>query len=101
MKITKLEEKTLVALMKDNDSIGWPCTASELREDPCVNGRIKDLARILELDKEVVKGVIGSLVKKGLVSTYFHNFDPFNKSRGYWLIDMGEEAFDILEELGH
>ena len=64
-------------------------------------GRIKDLARILELDKEVVKGVIGSLVKKGLVSTYFHDFDPFNKSRGFWLIDMGEKAFDILEELGH
>lgn len=62
--LTTLEIQVLKAFPTN-----YTCAEDEI-SDNCTSTDVKELSKITGLEVDSVKGVIGSLVKKGLVDTY-------------------------------
>ena len=100
-KITAKEEKVLVAILRDNDAGGESWTAYDLQQDNCTNGTVDKIHNRLKWDKDTIKGVLGSLTKKKLVTSEWYGWNCFKPSEGEWLIDFTAAGFNKLEELGY
>ena len=89
--LTNLELKALKAIFKNSDG-GNGHDLDALENDNCSWFNTTDLARNCEWSLDRAKGVISSLLTKGLISDYGETQTPFYLSYG--------KGFETLREYG-
>lgn len=93
--LTEMERKVFPAIAQVNFAGTGASNFEEFALDRCITCDVKDVAKVTGLDSKSIRGVISSLIQKGLV--YIDEYDANFKVQWFYdMTDLGEEVYNEM-----